>query len=451
MKTAEWLIACEPDAWHLARAADDGAEPRAVRRGGEDEAERLAAAAAEMGYDGRAVCLSLPSEMVFSAEIDTAGLPRRQRHRAMLYRLEEHLPLDAEDLTAGFIPAGAGRALGVAVRTRPVADLIETLTRAGLEVGSVRPTALLALWSAFRADGREPTARFAVVAGKGSADVFRLSEAGPAAWCSVGVGPEQLRRAVRAELLARPEDRPTAWLVVGALPVEAAAALEAELGQPPDSTGDAPPLEMAAQAARSALSEGQAGWVELRRGQLSGGSPWARFHAALKAAAVLAVLLPAVLLAGLLWRSHRYEAVATGHGRMQQQIFAELYPNQQVPLEVRSRLASEHKRLAGISGSGTRLPARPCALAALRRVVAHLPGDVRLRIERIDVRPDVVHVHGQARGHGDAERICQKLRQAGFEVGSPSTELLVGGGVSFTVVLTRPRPDGPAMARGGGS
>lgn len=441
-----WLLAYETDAWRVGRCASGKVELRKVERG-DDETERLAEIFRELDYDGRPVCLGLPSDMVFCAEIETHALPRRRRYEAMLYRLEEHLPLDAEDVTADFVTAGPGRALGVAVKTKPVADIIESLTQAGLEVGAVRPTALLALHEALLARNGDEAERFVVIASD-NIDMFRLSGDRPAAWESCGPDAEQLCQRLRAELLARRVEEPVKALVAGEPPTNAFPMLERELGRPCEKIADDSPLELATRAAASALSDGQAGWVELRRGELSESNPWTRFGAAVRILGILAVLLPTVLTAGMLLRSQRYEALAQRQDREQQNLFSTLYPNQQVPLEVRGRLASEHRRLAGVSGSDAAIPARPCALEALRQVVAHLPGEIRLRIEQVRIDPDVVLINGQARGHGDAERICQSLRQAGFQVGSPRTESLVGGGVSFTITASRTEPDEAAAVAG---
>src|SRR5207248_591355 len=79
------------------------------------------------GYEGQGTILALPSAWCFSASIGTADLRRHDR-KAMLFRLEEKLPLAAEALIADFIPhhsaaassSTPSSALGICVRIETV-------------------------------------------------------------------------------------------------------------------------------------------------------------------------------------------------------------------------------------------------------------------------------------------------------------------------------------------
>jgi hypothetical protein len=82
------------------------------------------------GYQGQGVLLALPAAWCLSAVISTADLPRQDR-AAMAFRLEEKLPLAAENFTADFVPLADGRALGVCVANERVVSLVEALEGAG--------------------------------------------------------------------------------------------------------------------------------------------------------------------------------------------------------------------------------------------------------------------------------------------------------------------------------
>jgi hypothetical protein len=85
---------------------------------------------------GRKVVVAFASELCFAGVINAGGTSREQ-----LYRLEEQLPVAAEELSAAFI-AGQDSVLGVAVLTH---DLRETLSRlVHCRVSAVCPLALLA-------------------------------------------------------------------------------------------------------------------------------------------------------------------------------------------------------------------------------------------------------------------------------------------------------------------
>src|SRR5947209_18703807 len=60
------------------------------------------------GYAGQGVVLGVPSGACLCAPILSDDLPSKDRRRAMLYRLEEKIPLPAEEVVADFIPTSEG-------------------------------------------------------------------------------------------------------------------------------------------------------------------------------------------------------------------------------------------------------------------------------------------------------------------------------------------------------
>jgi len=84
----------------------------------EDAAAAVVTALREAIPAGATVTLALPSHWCLCARVDVADLPRSSRRQAMLYRLEEQLPLAAEEFVADFVAGGANeQSLGVAART----------------------------------------------------------------------------------------------------------------------------------------------------------------------------------------------------------------------------------------------------------------------------------------------------------------------------------------------
>src|SRR5687768_8458701 len=109
------LFAGHDGRWRLAidtSWADVPAEPGAPV---EHVAELAADAMRRAGYRGAPVLLAIPSAWCFAASISNADLPRRRDRGARLFRLEEKLPLAAEEVVADFIDAG-DRSLGVCAR-----------------------------------------------------------------------------------------------------------------------------------------------------------------------------------------------------------------------------------------------------------------------------------------------------------------------------------------------
>jgi len=472
MRRPAFFVAVEDGRWTVAGIVGDAIETREITvtdtdATGPSVAARpmpqapsppsaVAAALADLGYDGRGVCLGLPSEWVFTGQVDGTNLPRRNRRTAMLYRLEDHLPLDAERLTADFLPPVGGRSLGLAVETDRVRAIVDALAEVGVETDCVCSTALLAAWSAAR--DLPETCRYLVTADGRRADLFRLADGRPVAWYAAPSSGPLLVQSLRADLLsagaANGETGDTPHLAVaGRLDDETAAQLAREVRIVAAPTGATPFFDLAAQAAALRLAGQPAGWADFRRDALAAGSLLARLGAPLKAAALSALVLLAALAALCSWRAARYDAQAAGYERLQAALYQELFPSGAVPVGVRSRLESQRARLAALRGEGNETPGEASALESLRAVAAGLPTDVRLRVTELHLAPASIRVEGQARSHGDAETVARGLRTAGadgrgtFEIDPPTTEHLVRGGVAFTLTGRPAAPQSkPALA-----
>jgi len=103
-------------------------------------AAKAAAALHENQYAGQGLVLAIASEWCFSATIQTTDLPRNDR-KAMIYRLEEKLPLAAEAMVADFVIHHDGSALGVCTRHKTLSELIDALEGQNIAVQSIAPLA----------------------------------------------------------------------------------------------------------------------------------------------------------------------------------------------------------------------------------------------------------------------------------------------------------------------
>ncbi len=461
---SEFLLALEADAWHVVRIANDSVEIRAVARptladGDEpwrpvsaEAVAQVAAALTALGHKGQPVCLGLPSEMVLAGQVDCEGLPRKRRRQAMLFRLEEQLPLEAERLTADFLPPAAGRAMGLAVRTDRVRGILDLLGAAGIEISCICPTAMLALWDLL--DGRPRQAGgggdpdYLLLARPGGLDAFAMTDGQPVRWHTANGDASLLLGGIEADLLSRPgEGRRGGVEVAGQAPPDLVERLRASVAVEEVSAGadqedqegqEDWQLQSAARGAAALLAGKPAGWVDFRRDALSPGSRWQRLGAPLRLAGALALAL--VLTAGALMirRAGRYEQVAHDHQDAQAAAFRKLYPNTPVPPSVLARLRSQAARLAGVSGTGHELPTQSRVLDQLRAILAHLPPSTRLRIVEIRVDAAGIFLEGQVRTHPDAQTLARALAQGGFAVEAPRTENLSAGGVSFTLAAKPP-------------
>ena len=437
MKSAGVLLAMEQRSWRLARCvADEDVQVREIPRDGDADPlaalDDVAAAISEWDACGSGVCLGLPSRAVFSARIDSGDLPRRDRRSAMLYRLEEQLPLEAESLTVDFLPATGGLVLGLTVRTAEVRAIVDRLEELGVEVAAICPTSLLTLWQALHESGKP--ADYALIHTSEGVDVFRLAERTVAGWSVVGPDAEELAQCLQADLLAAPREvmAPTALFIADApCPTSDLRGLcGMEVTRPTVES----PMVLAARAAGRLLAGRPAGWIDLRRDGLAPSDPWGRVAGLARSAAVLGLVSLIAAAATFFYRGMQYDAAAGQFERQQVTEFQRVFANRPEPPNVKSRLRSELALLSGVSGSGFDLPPQPSALQTLRRIVANLPPAIRLRVTQMQVGPTGILLDGQARAHSDAELIARTLKQGGLAIDPPTTERLVRGGVSFTLV-----------------
>ncbi|MCX5682419.1 MAG: type II secretion system protein GspL [Planctomycetota bacterium] len=434
MKTAKILVALQSDRYIVARPEGDGVTlVREIPRASNDDAaadQTLAQTLAELGAGSRGICLGLPGEMVLATAIDLDGLPRRRRHAAMLYRLEEHLPLDIETVTAVFLPPAGGKALALAVRTEPLRAIVKGLALAGIGVDAVCPTALLALQEA----GRKgfPPADHVIVPGAGSTDIFRLVNGLPVAWYTASAEQAEWVRCLEADLLEHPAADPRPPLVLGPA-LEGVESFGAPASPALLSASTEPAISLAARGAAAVMSGKMAPWADFRQGALAGSGSWLGADRLVRTAAALAVLFLLTLTATFYIVGVQYGQVASGYESRQEAEFHRLLPTSPLPPSIPSRLKSEAARLAALSGAGGETPELPNALETLRRIAAGLPANVRLKITNLQVRPGEISIEGEAPVHTDAEALAQGLSREGLVVDAPRTENKAAGGVAFTI------------------
>src|SRR4051794_20844309 len=207
MESAIVILVTASD-WRIGKAGPGGASVSDVpigRSASPDEAARAVAAAlgADAGPRGRSgVLLALPSERCLCASVRVDDLPARDRRLAMVYRLEEKLPLPAEDVVADFIPAGTS-ALGVCVEAAYARPLVEALESQGVAVDAICPASLLALQRRLmEIAGRGEAPPDAVVwASEGRVELFVLRAGVVRSWSVLSDDPQDLRLHIGLEPL----------------------------------------------------------------------------------------------------------------------------------------------------------------------------------------------------------------------------------------------------------
>ncbi len=444
MKSA-FVIFIDSGPWHVAKAdgRDVQVRPCSQRKDLPGKAQAAAEALKELGYRGQDVCLALGSQHVYSARIRTDNLSRRQRRQAMTFRLEEQLPLDAEELTVDFIRLQGDAALGLAVETSTIKELLDALSEVGVEIGPICPSMLLGAWQHAGSGSDRPDYLLAQLDGR--MEIMALGSQSPCAWYTADATPKSLSQALAADSLSRSlPDTTREYACLGKIdwPLQEALRQADPAAIPAQQDEDLPPVHhLAAQAAQRLLSGRPTGWVNFRRDALASRGALAASNRYLSAAAVLLVLLLAATSAGLWWKGQQLRQLGRKARAAQTRAFVAAHPGHSVPPNVRAYLKSQHQRLSGIRGSDKDVPFRPNALTALGQVLAAMPANMRLRLVDIRIDDGDVYLEGQVRQHSDAQTLYQKLTDRGFLLQPPDTDNLASRGVSFRLTGSFPKRD----------
>lgn len=437
MSRPAYTVFASEGAWQAARSGE------APERPTEPSARAVAEWLREHGYAGEGVLLALPSAWCLCASIATAGLPRRNRRQAMLFRLEEKLPLAAEDFVADFL-IHPSDALGVAVPLARVAPIVADLESAGVAVEALCPAALVAL-ARLLAGHAGPPPDAVLWADEHAADLFFLFEGRPAAWRLLDASLAGAREHLGLRLLH--STGPLRLLSVGASPAAAA-----PLAAMPDvelTPVESPPLATTAAAGAQPLLQGRpAPWINLRRDALAIKDRARQIRRPLRAAWACAVVFLAAAAAGSLWRAHAWEQAARQADEQARRLFHDLIPNQPTPLDVRRRMESEARKRQAVSGQGEPAPALPNALRVLHELLRRLNDDVRFRLTDLRIQGEAAVLDGATLSHASADRLAAGLRAAnGFLVEPPRTKARSDGGVDFLLRATFPPASRPAEKR----
>ncbi|MEI7837033.1 MAG: hypothetical protein WCK05_11585, partial [Planctomycetota bacterium] len=404
---------------------------------------------------GSSVILALPSAWCLSATVSTDGLDRSSRRRAMGFRIEEQLPIAAEDAAVDFVMADDDTAMGVCAEFAKLEAIVAALEAAGLKVRHMCPAALLAAAAA--------------VDEHGDVDAVLISgDDEPAEVAEAGYDFVELRKGkpIRwwwlAQDAAAIQDRLVAWAAPGGGTKRLALiGPDAPMRKALVSAGAIESVDMKITrdeaVARHLAQAGKTGvalWVDLRCGRLAAPDRFEEYRKPLAALGAAVVLLLACLAGVMLWRGQQYAARTRQCVGQQVRLFKEAMPNQPVPGSIKSRLVSERRKLVALGGqaaeggaSGSIQPVS--ALLRLRDVLKALPAQGRYRILDVNIQPDLIRLEGQVPNHADADVVAAGLRQSGlYDVEPPKTQALKDRGVGFAFTAI-PRADSGLPKAGG--
>ncbi|MEM9916313.1 MAG: hypothetical protein AAF911_15265 [Planctomycetota bacterium] len=462
MKTAWTTLLLGEDTWNLGLADANGvrvvelsAFPKqaSIQTKVDAAIAKARQAAARLGP----LVLGLPSTWCMSATVSTDGLQRRQRRQGLIYRLEERLPINAEDFTADFLPPAPGsdpgsyateattavNVMGIAILHEWVNSIIDALGSAGLTVAHVIPTACLAHTKHKEQELSDRPYQLTALGTSSSCCDFILAIKGtPIRWHVTPSDPQALA-AARHTLAGhlKPEDLTVS--VVGMGPA-GRSALTVN-GLPNSLSHDKLDIRhLAVAQATDLVKHGQTPEIDLRRDALAGHGTWTRVAKPAVAAMAAAALLLVSFGVLNVWQANRIQTLAAQHEQARTALFRDTFPGQRVPVAVVSRFRSEAAKARGLTGEDEALPATATTLADLRDLLAGLPkfvptprsdtdaseaggtsGGMRFQIDELRLEFERFYLDGRVRSHADADRLVAGLRSTlDYTLDAPRTQNL---------------------------
>lgn len=423
-----------------AMAATKGAE--LLAQGDWNPAEPLSLGCAlrdklEVDYRLSAV-MALESDRCLAASFEAASAKRLRSRTAMLYQIEESLPVAAESIVADIV-ADKLHVFAVCCERTWLESLIAGLEDQRITTVAVSATPLLATLELWR--NRNGKATRGIAWNRGDRiDLITCRNHRPIAWESVEPDREKLYRAWRQHQLASDCGE---LEVVGKPNAGDDRAPESDVLASPSGDGALTP---AIYASSRVLDEVEHAAIDLLRGlpsdrrlRLPGGR---RMMAAVALQTSLLLLLLSV--SAYCWRAADLAFEACDDATAgQADVFRSVFPEKRVPVGVRSRLASELRRIKGVRGEDGAMPQDTPSLVVVKELLAALPDAMRFRLLEIRIEGGRLYLEGQVRRHGDADRIASALRTRGFSVAAPSTQQLQNKGVDFRLTAEQPTKTEP--------
>lgn len=356
---------------------------------------------------GNLALISLPSSMCICVPAEEIGVSSRDL-QTLSYALEEALPLDAERMAIHM-----GRRLIIVADGRAAEEWYAGQEHAKQTCIAAVPRAVLIAQGAIPLVGSSPRYCFIVVYNQ-RADVVSVCDGEVVGWQWTTSSPETLS-AMAASTVA---EEPDSWkIVIVGVSEEAERSIWPEHFKAAATWIDAPSHELEGVAAARILDGTSVPLVNLANGPLAFVDPLAPIKPGMTLLAATVVLATVLICAALNWRASRYRAEVAELGSRQEAIFGELFPKQNLPVGILSRIESEHRRLAAMKGAGSHMPEIGSSLPVMRSFWEAIPTDARFTLEILDFAPHTLkNIDGSAKSYADLESVRLALIAHDFAV-----------------------------------
>ena len=177
--------------------------------------------------------------------------------------------------------------------------------------------------------------------------------------------------------------------------------------------------EMAATEATQVSAGHAVPMVDLRNGPLASESTLQPIKRSLGVFVAALLLMQLAIVAALLIRGSQYQQRTDEFVAKQESVFESVFPDQQIPVGILTRLESEHRRLSGTRGIATdNVPKLKSVLPIGHVLLSTLPDrfTARIQVESIDLTPEHVDIKGLASSYEDLETVSTGFQAGGLEV-----------------------------------
>lgn len=385
------------------------------------------------------VVLAVDSTECFVLPSSQLDLSQFKNAETLSIALEEHLPIDAEDMLVSVIKTKSKETLTIVSDRLPLTSEVNRLEAEQHWIATVSCTALLAIQE-LAYDSSVPASFDCLWRNQLTGwDLVRVRDGLPIEWqwldesdilanCGNGLRNEDL------SIVENTIDKAMPLIVQGTI----SEALLGSLRESREKVLTDPTAEQCEFATRMAarIVRGSATpWVNLAGQRLPTREPWAPIRIPLL---VLLGILCSALIAfqgRLIWQSSVLTASAEESDDEQIAAFRKLYPGQKIPTDVVGLLRSEQRRLQSSQEEMFKEPPVYSALPVLSKFLNSLPDDAEFRVDHVKTQSNqIVTAEGATRTLGDYKSLLTSIREAGFEFQQPNVGNMADG---FTVRLEK--------------
>lgn len=381
-------------------------------------------------------CFVLPSSQIDLRQFKTVD--------ALAIALEEHLPLDAEEMVVRVIKQSKSKeSLTIVCERLQLEAEVERLEIGEHWIAAISCTCLLAVQE-LTFDPSMPFSFDCLWKNQRNGwDLVRVRDSIPVEWEwadeSQWLADLNSRTLTSessiADVTSRVESVPL--FIQGTSSTFEAGSLH-ELREFVHVTPDTDQVEFARRMADRIIKGSVTPWINFAGKQLPTREPWAPIRMPLL---ILLGIICTALVAfqcTLSWHASRFTAKATEADDGQIAAFRKLYPGQRIPIDIVGLLRSEQRRLQSTELEMQKEPPVYSSLPVLTQFLNSLPEDAEFRIDHVRAQSNqIVSADGATRTLEDFQSIVSSIRRAGFEFQQPNVVNMADG---FSVRLEKLTP-----------